>query len=88
MKMVSAEQRLFAFYLEPDFTTLAFSSALDALRLANAVVGYEAYSWRVVSSDGAKVRASCGLTLEADSSVAESFAFLQVLSRDVWALAA
>ncbi|YCI06823.1 GlxA family transcriptional regulator (plasmid) [Ensifer sp. D2-11] len=70
MKVVSAEQRLFAFYLVPDFTMLAFSSALDALRLANAVVGYEAYSWRVVTSDGAKVRASCGLTLEADSSVA------------------
>jgi transcriptional regulator GlxA family with amidase domain len=69
MKMTSAEQRLFAFYLVPDFTMLAFSSAVEALRLANAVVGYEAYSWRVVSSDGGKVRASCGLTLEADNSV-------------------
>ncbi|MQW88539.1 GlxA family transcriptional regulator [Sinorhizobium saheli] len=70
MKVVSVEQRLFAFYLVPDFTMMAFSSAIDALRLANAVVGYEAYSWRAVSSDGAKVRASCGLTLEADNSVA------------------
>lgn len=70
MRLVSAEQRLFAFYLVPEFTMLAFSSAVEALRLANAVVGYEAYSWRVVSSDGAKVRASCGLALEADNSVA------------------
>ncbi|MBP2239209.1 transcriptional regulator GlxA family with amidase domain [Sinorhizobium kostiense] len=69
MKVVSAEQRLFAFYLVPDFTMLAFSSAVEALRLANAVLGYEAYSWRVVSSDGQKIRASCGLTLEADNSV-------------------
>lgn len=70
MNVVSAEQRLFAFYLVPDFTMIAFSSAIDTLRLANAVVGYEAYSWRVVSSDGTTVRASCGLTLEADNSVA------------------
>lgn len=68
--MVSAGQHLFAFYLVPDFTMLAFTSAVEALRLANAVVGYQAYSWRVVSADGAKVRGSCGLTIEADNSVA------------------
>lgn len=70
MRVVGSEPRVFAFYLLPDFTLLAFSSAVEALRLANTALGYEAYAWRVVSSDGGKVRASCGVSLDVDHSIA------------------
>lgn len=71
MRLVSAEPRLVVFYLVPEFTMMAFSSAIEALRMANAALGYEAYSWRVATADGGKIRASCGLTLDSDNSVAE-----------------
>ena len=57
---------VFAFFLVPDFAMLALSSALEALRLANQVLGYKAYDWRLVSECGEAVRASCSLSLEAD----------------------
>jgi transcriptional regulator GlxA family with amidase domain len=37
---------------------LAFTSAIEALRLANAVVGYRAYVWHVVTVGGEPIRAS------------------------------
>ncbi|MCW6507792.1 GlxA family transcriptional regulator [Hyphomicrobiales bacterium BP6-180914] len=41
-------------------------SALETLRLANRVCGYEAYRWRILSSDGLPVRASNGIPIPAD----------------------
>lgn len=64
------EAVVFAFYLVPDFAILAFSSALEALRLANRVLGYKAYDWRLVSEDGEPVRASCGISLQTDRCLA------------------
>ena len=66
MGMDSNKQREFVFYLMPEFTLLAFSSAIEALRLANSVLGYELYTWRVVSLLGEKVRASCGVDIGCD----------------------
>lgn len=63
-------RRAFVFYLLPEFTLLAFASAVEALRLANSVVGYQAYSWRLVSEDGTSAEASCGISLKSDSTVA------------------
>lgn len=74
-------RRLFCFYLVPEFTLLAFSSAIEALRLANATVGFKAYAWRFVSDDSRSVRSSCGLDLTAHSSVAEERALLDSRSR-------
>ena len=68
---IDTPRRLIAFYLVPDFTMLAFTSAIEVLRLANMALGEAAYSWRIVSNNGEKVRASCGIALEPDSSVAE-----------------
>ncbi|MHC5308343.1 GlxA family transcriptional regulator [Bartonella sp. LJL80] len=59
----------FIFYLMPEFTLLAFSSAVEALRLANYIVGYELYRWRTVSLDGDKVKSSCGIALDCTSSL-------------------
>lgn len=54
-------RKRFLFYVAPEFTMLAFTAALEALRLANQVLGEDAYEWKMVSSDGEPVRASCGL---------------------------
>lgn len=69
-------RRVFSFYLVPEFTLLAFSSAIEALRLANLVVGFEAYAWRFVSDDGAGVRSSCGLDFVTGSSLRDERALL------------
>ncbi|PSH60798.1 GlxA family transcriptional regulator [Phyllobacterium sophorae] len=68
----SDTNKLFLFYLAPEFTMLAFSSALEALRLANQILSDNAYAWRLVSADGEAVRASCGLSISADLSLAEA----------------
>ena len=52
-----------AFYLVPKFSMLAFSSALEPLRMANQLSGRTLYVWELVSSDGAPVTASNGLAL-------------------------
>jgi transcriptional regulator GlxA family with amidase domain len=76
MSEADARRRLFTFYLVPEFTLLAFSSAIEALRLANLTVGFAAYSWRSVSDDGRAVRSSCGMNLAANSSLPEERAWL------------
>ncbi|CCM78805.1 GlxA family transcriptional regulator [Rhizobium mesoamericanum] len=68
--MSSPFTKTVVFYIVPDFTMLAFTSAMEALRLANAVQGAQAYRWRVVSGDGLPVKASCGLTITPDGSIA------------------
>lgn len=76
MAVSYSSPRSFVFYIVPDFTMLAFTSAIEALRLANAVLGQEVYSWRVASADGAPVRASCGLTITPENSVSVERALL------------
>ncbi|MCA0050890.1 GlxA family transcriptional regulator [Mesorhizobium sp. B283B1A] len=61
--------RNFCFYLLPAFSLQAFSSAVEALRLANEVLGREVYSWQIVSDDGEPVASSCGLLVSAGSSL-------------------
>ena len=58
-------KRSLVFFLVPEFTMIAFATALDPLRSANRMLGYEAYRWRLASVDGKPVRASnfveCGV---------------------------
>ena len=49
------------FYLVPNFSMLAFSSALEALRMANHNSGQVLYRWSLISSDGANVVSSSGI---------------------------
>ncbi|WP_088348908.1 MULTISPECIES: GlxA family transcriptional regulator [Rhodomicrobium] len=86
MSETDPRRRLFSFYLVPEFTLLAFSSALEALRLANAAVGFEAYAWRFVSEKGKSVRSSCGLDLAAHASLAEERAMLTGRARPTMAI--
>jgi transcriptional regulator GlxA family with amidase domain len=58
------DTRWFGFLLLDGFTLLAFSSALDPLRIANQLSGKALYGWHVVSETGASVASSSGLSVE------------------------
>ena len=60
------------FYLAPRFSMLAFSSALEPLRVANLISGRELFRWRVFSRDGKPVEASNGMAVLAEGSIADS----------------
>ncbi|WP_230971147.1 GlxA family transcriptional regulator [Nitrogeniibacter aestuarii] len=49
------------FLLLDEFTMIAFSSAIEALRMANYAGGQKQYSWEVFSVDGKSVECSNGL---------------------------
>lgn len=58
--------RDYYFLLLPKLTLLAFTSALEPLRVANQVTGRELYRWYVMTEDGAPVSCSCGVTITPD----------------------
>lgn len=62
-------KRSIVFYLVPDFTMVAFATALEPLRIANRMLGYDAYRWRLASLDGKPVAASNGVLCAADTSL-------------------
>lgn len=64
-------KRSLVFFLVPDFTMIAFATALDPLRSANRMLGYEAYRWRLASIDGKPVRASNYVECSVDTSLEE-----------------
>ena len=52
-----------AFLLVPNFSMIAFTSAVEPLRLANRASGKELYRWHLFSTDGKPVAASNGILL-------------------------
>src|SRR6218665_2359512 len=65
------KKRTIVFFLVPHFTMLPFRAAIEALRIANRMLGYSAYSWRLCSADGEKVYSSSGIGIEVNSSLAD-----------------
>ena len=61
-----------AFYLYPNFSMLAYASAIEGLRLANRIAGRTLYDWTTISTDGTGVKASNGVPIQPDSSAAET----------------
>lgn len=61
----------FVFVLIPNFTLIAFSSAIEPLRLANRLFHRKLYDWRFISCDGNEVSASNGLTIKPDGSLSD-----------------
>lgn len=53
----------FVFLLMEDYTHLAFSCAIEPLRIANLVSGEELYRWTLISPDGRTARCSHGSTV-------------------------
>lgn len=50
---------------------IAFATAIDPLRSANRMLGFEAYKWRLASIDGNPVRASNGVVCAVDTTLEE-----------------
>ncbi|WP_457585195.1 GlxA family transcriptional regulator [Ensifer canadensis] len=66
MQQACAQGRRFTFYLLEGFAQHAFTSALEALRLANDILGRQHYSWRLLTRDGQPAQSSCGMRTVAD----------------------
>lgn len=60
----------YAFVLVPGFTLLAFSSAVEPLRIANQLSQRPLYRWRILSETGAPVVSSSGIAVGVDDSMA------------------
>lgn len=61
----------FVFLLLENFTLLAFSCAIEPLRIANRISGRPLYEWSVVSESGAPVTSSSGVAVAADGGLNE-----------------
>ena len=57
------------FLLLPKLTLLAFTSALEPLRIANQVSGKELYRWHLMTEEGTPVRCSCGVLITPDTAL-------------------
>ncbi|MCB2012013.1 MAG: GlxA family transcriptional regulator [Geminicoccaceae bacterium] len=55
-----------AFLLIPDFSMIAFASAIEPLRIANRLAGRPLYKWVLVSKDGSAVPASNNIPVNVD----------------------
>jgi AraC family transcriptional regulator, glycine betaine-responsive activator len=64
--------RLIGFLLVPRFSMIAFTSAIEPLRLANRAAGKPLYAWRLFSRDGGPVRASNGVEISVDGAFADA----------------
>lgn len=65
----TAAGRHFNFVVGENFSLFCLSAAMEPLRAANLIAETPYYSWSIVSHDGNPVRASNGLSLDADASV-------------------
>ncbi len=54
----------FGFLTLPNFSMIAFTSAIEVLRMTNYIARKSFYRWSVVSTDGVPVRASNGITVK------------------------
>ena len=61
--MGSTAVHRFVFLTLPNYSLIALSSAVEALRMANRVAKKEVYQWTLASMDGAPVAASNGLSM-------------------------
>ena len=64
-----AGSRHIGFVLVPDFSFIAFASAIEALRMANRMSGRELYRWSLFSVDGHPVRASNAIELPTERAI-------------------
>ncbi len=63
--------RRFVFVLIENFTLLSFSSALDALRIANRMSGKDLYKWVFIGENEEVVSCSAGTQFKLDNSLIE-----------------
>lgn len=61
--------RRIGFLLIPEFSMIAFTAALEPLRMANRLSGRTLYEWPLISVDGQPVTASNGLPIAPDGDI-------------------
>ncbi len=61
----------YGFLLLHNYSTIAFSAAVEPLRLANRELDYPAYNWQVLTLDGTAQVSSCGLIVQPDGRLGE-----------------
>jgi len=59
----------YGFLLLPNFSLIAFSSAIEPLRMANWIEGNNCYSTSLISHDGKMVTSSCNVQLQVNHSL-------------------
>lgn len=69
----AAETQRLNFVLAPKLTLMAFTAAIEPLRLANQLAGQALYDWQVLSVDGAPVRCSNGVEIGVDGALTASW---------------
>jgi len=60
------------FLLVPHYSMIAFSSAIEPLRMANRLSGKELYQWKTYTVDGGPVEASNGLAVQPDAAITDA----------------
>lgn len=68
--VAAAEPIVFA--LLPNLSMLAFTSAVETLRIANQLTGQSLYSWTTVSETGENVRCSNGIEIGIDAPIGDT----------------
>ncbi len=58
-----------SFFLVQDFSMIAFSSMIEAMRLANWLSAKKIFEWRIISKDGKSVCASNGIEMPAQGDI-------------------
>ncbi len=71
MSVFAPKPRRFVFMLLPNYSLVAFSNALEPLRLANRMARTEVYEWQVVTETGAPVACSSGLSIAVQAGLTE-----------------
>lgn len=66
------QTRDFYFLMLPKMTMLAFSAAVEPLRIANQLTGKCLYRWYLLSEDGSPVRCSNGISIVVDGELADT----------------
>ncbi|MCB1755164.1 MAG: GlxA family transcriptional regulator [Gammaproteobacteria bacterium] len=61
----------YGFLLLPNYSSIAFSSAVESLRLANREFGRTIYDWKILTLDGTPTPASCGMQVIPDGKLDE-----------------
>eukprot|EP00752_Nemacystus_decipiens_P000256 g256.t1 len=61
----------FGYLMLPNFSLMAFSSAIEPLRAANTLSGRELYRWTLLSADMAPVAASNGIAVMPDRAIGD-----------------
>ena len=69
MKIISGTKKTYIFVLLENFSLLAFSSAIEPLRLANRMAQNEIFSWKLVSVEGHEVVCSNGTVIRCEDSL-------------------